>query len=189
MGKSATGKDTIYEMLLYNKELDLKEIVSYTTRPIRAKETEGKEYHFVSIEKKDQLTQEGKVIESRCYETVEGPWYYFTVDDENINIKDNNYIIIGTVDSFIKIREYYGKDVVIPIYIEVDDCKRLERAFIREKKQKTPKLEEMCRRFLADQKDFSEERLKEAGIDNRFLNETSKEAILKEISDFIKKVK
>ena len=47
MGKSATGKDTLYKELLKRKELDIKPVVPYTTRPIREGEQEGVEYHFV----------------------------------------------------------------------------------------------------------------------------------------------
>ena len=44
------------------------------------------------------------------------------------------------------------------------------RAIAREQKQDVPKYEEMCRRFLADSADFSEEKLVEAGIVRRFSN-------------------
>ena len=45
-GKSSTGKDTIYRNLMENKALRLRPIVPYTTRPVRAGETPGVEYHF-----------------------------------------------------------------------------------------------------------------------------------------------
>ena len=57
-----------------------------------------------------------------------------------------------------------------PVYIQVEDGERLSRALFREKQQKDPKYEEMCRRFLADQQDFSEEKISEAGISIRFEN-------------------
>ncbi|MDI9488375.1 MAG: guanylate kinase, partial [Bacillota bacterium] len=38
MGKSASGKDTIYKKLLEHKQLNLKNVVTYTTRPIRVYE-------------------------------------------------------------------------------------------------------------------------------------------------------
>ena len=47
MGKSATGKDHIYEQLAHDEQLHLKRITMYTTRPMRAGEAEGVEYHFV----------------------------------------------------------------------------------------------------------------------------------------------
>ena len=40
----------------------------------------------------------------------------------------------------------------------VEDGERLSRALNRERMQESPKYEELCRRFLSDAKDFSEER-------------------------------
>ena len=51
MGKSSTGKDSFYKKLLEDRELNLKKIVMYTTRPIRAGEVNGVEYFFVNEEK------------------------------------------------------------------------------------------------------------------------------------------
>ena len=170
MGKSSSGKDTIFKILLQRKDVNLNRIVSYTTRPQRSNEKTGDEYNFVSIQEKDKLLAEGKVIEIREYNTVHGPWFYFTVDDGNVDLENEDYLIIGTVESFVKIRDYYGEDKVLPIYIEVDDGIRLSRALERERGQEHPKYEEMCRRFLADQQDFSEENLKAARISNVFIN-------------------
>ncbi len=170
MGKSSSGKDTIFKLLLDRKDVKLKTIVSYTTRPIRSHEKPGDEYNFVTIQEKDKLLADGKVIEIREYNTVHGPWFYFTVDDGSVDLEQNDYLIIGTVESFVKIRDYYGEDKVLPIYIEVDDGIRLSRALERERAQEFPKYEEMCRRFLADQQDFSEENLKKANVTNVFNN-------------------
>lgn len=185
MGKSSTGKDTIFKILLERENLKLKRIVSYTTRPIRSKEQDGEEYNFVNIEEKDRLLKEGKVIEIRKYDTVFGPWFYFTVDDGQIDLAHNDYMIIGTVESYTKIRDYYGADKVCPIYIAVDDGVRLSRALRREMKQESPKYEEMCRRFLADQCDFSDEKLKEAGITRIFSNDEDIAETCDEIASFI----
>ena len=186
MGKSSSGKDTIFKLLLDKGDLDLKRIVSYTTRPIRSNEKPGDEYNFVSIEEKDKLVEAGKVIEIRKYDTVHGPWYYFTVDDGQIDLSKNDYLIIGTVESFVKIRDYYGKDAVLPIYIEVDDGVRLSRALERERSQEHPKYEEMCRRFLADQQDFSQENLDAAQVSNVFKNDDDSRITCDRIATFIK---
>ena len=50
MGKSSSGKDTIYENLLGREGLSLHPLIMYTTRPIRAGETDGVQYHFVTEE-------------------------------------------------------------------------------------------------------------------------------------------
>lgn len=66
---------------------------------------------------------------------------------------------------------YYGESRVCPIYIQVEDGERLQRALLREKQQEDPKYAELCRRFLADQDDFSEEKIQEAGIPVRYEND------------------
>lgn len=127
----------------------------------------------------------GKIIELRAYQTVHGIWKYFTADDGQIDIAgENNYLIIGTLEAFIQFRAYFGADVVIPIYITSDDGVRLERALKRERKQEQPKYAEMCRRFLADEQDFSEEKLAEAKIERRFMN-VELDILQKEIEDYI----
>ena len=171
MGKSSTGKDTLYKRILANEELHLNTVIPYTTRPIREGEKEGVEYYFCNREKVAELEAAGKVIERRDYNTIHGIWTYFTVDDGQIDLKNNDYLIIGTLESYHKIRDYYGKEFVIPIYIEVEDGERLQRALNREREQKVPKYEEMCRRFLADAKDFSKENLVAAEITKRFVNQ------------------
>ena len=185
MGKSATGKDTIYQKVLNESELNLQRIIPYTTRPIREGEEAGREYHFCNEDDVQRLEAEGRIVELRAYDTVYGIWKYFTVNDGNIQLDKENYLLIGTLEAYTKIRDYFGKDNVVPIYIEVEDGDRLIRAISREKEQDIPKYEEMCRRFLADAKDFSEEKLKEAEIDKRFIN-VSLHQTIDEVEAYIK---
>lgn len=169
-GKSSTGKDTIYRNLMENKALRLRPIVPYTTRPVRAGETPGVEYHFTDEAELAAMEAEGKVIELRAYETVHGIWKYFTADGEHVDLAHYHYAMIGVLDSFLAIRKYYGEDRVVPIYIEVEDGERLQRALDRERSQEKPRYAELCRRFLADSNDFAEEKLLKAGIRQRFEN-------------------
>ncbi|MGN0271965.1 MAG: guanylate kinase, partial [Lachnospiraceae bacterium] len=87
--------------------------------------------------------------------------------------------------AYQKLKAYYGEEHLVPIYIEVDDGIRLQRALNREKLQEQPKYAEMCRRFLADEVDFSEEKLAEAGIEKRFVNKTLDET-KQELMDYIR---
>lgn len=171
MGKSSSGKDTIYRELFKRQDISLKKIIPYTTRPIREGEEEGREYHFCNEDQVAQFQNANKIVELRAYDTVYGVWKYFTVDDGQVDLADNSYLLIGTLETYVKIRQYYGAAQVVPVYIEVEDGERLLRAIAREKEQKIPKYTEMCRRFLADSEDFSEEKLKEAGVSVRFENE------------------
>lgn len=172
IGKSASGKDSLYRCLMNRKDLNLKPVVPYTTRPIRSGEKNGETYYFCSDEQTLEMEQEGKIIELRSYQTVAGIWKYFTVDDGQIELNsDHRYLMIGTLESYTKIRDYFGIENVIPIYITLDDGERLERALHRERMQEHPGYAEMCRRYLADEKDFAPDRLKEAGITCGFQND------------------
>ncbi len=177
MGKSATGKDTVFKRLIGMKELGLRTVVGYTTRPIRKGEADGKEYFFVSVEKWQTLQRDGKVIESRTYHTVVGDWHYFTADDGQINLEKQDYLFISTLSGYEQLKKFYGDTVVLPLYIEVEDDQRLWRSVCRERRQAKPNYEEVCRRFLADQQDFSEEELKRAGILKRYKNSDLEECV------------
>lgn len=184
MGKSSTGKDTIFKELLRGGTMGLKTIVPYTTRPIRVGESDGVEYFFTDEDGFQRLKSEGKIIEDREYHTFHGLWRYFTVDDGQIQLDSNDYIMIGTLEAYLHLCEYFGKDKVLPVMIELDDGVRLQRALNREKKQVNPKYEEMCRRFLADSVDFSEEKMQQAGIERRFYNDDLFR-VLREIQEYI----
>ncbi|MBD5503339.1 MAG: guanylate kinase [Lachnospiraceae bacterium] len=170
MGRSSSGKDTIYKELLTQNQVMLQPIVPYTTRPIRAGESDGVEYHFTDEEGFLRLQNQGRVIEERVYHTCLGMWRYFTVADEEIDPKSGSYVVIGTLESYEQMRRFYGEDKVLPIMIELDDGVRLQRALDREMAQDHPRYEEMCRRFLADAEDFSKEKLNKAGISRTFYN-------------------
>ena len=188
MGKSSSGKDTIYKRLMENTELGLKPVVMYTTRPIRAGEQDGQEYHFTDEAGLLKIRESGRLVEERAYHTCLGIWYYFTADDGQIQMEKNDYLIIGTLESYQKSRAYFGAEKLVPLFVDLDDGLRLQRALDRERQQDTPQYEELCRRFLADSEDFSEEKIAEAGIVKRFINENL-DACLAQIQDYISRMK
>jgi len=185
MGKSASGKDTIFRLLQADASLNLKELVPYTTRPMRDGEVEGKAYHFVSEEDFSALLEQGLVIEHRAYHTVHGLWRYFTVKDAQLDLDRNSYLLIATLEAYNSMVAYFGREKVVPIMISLDDGVRLERALARERQQDKPRYEEMCRRFLADSADYAQEKIEAAGITRSFEN-VSVEECKEEISAYIK---
>ena len=187
MGKSSSGKDTVYKKLKEQyKEFRL--IVPYTTRPIREGEKDGVEYYFVDPEQFRAMKEDGKVIESRSYNTKCGIWTYFTADDGQIDLSAADYLLIGTLVSYQALREYFGEEAIVPVYLEVEDGLRLARALERERRQEKPKYAEMCRRFLADEEDFSEENLIKSRITERFGNEDFTECLNK-IQRYIEEIR
>ncbi|WP_026662189.1 guanylate kinase [Butyrivibrio proteoclasticus] len=185
MGKSTSGKDTIYKYLIQDEELGLKKIVPYTTRPMRDGEKDGAEYYFKNEQEYQQLKDAEKIIEERTYHTKYGEWRYFTVDDGQIDLAKGDYLVIGTLESYCSFRDYFGQEIVAPVLINVDTKIRLHRALDREDKQENPKYDEMCRRFLADEEDFSEDKISEAGVTRRFNNNDDVQSCISEIRSFI----
>lgn len=180
LGKSATGKDTLYKEILKRRP-KLRTVTMYTTRPIREGETDGVEYFFTDREELERQLASGKVIESRTYQTIAGPWTYYTVDDGQFDVADDeSCLMIGTLESYEKMCAYFEAGKMVPVYIEVPDGIRLLRAVKREENQKKPNYREVCRRYLADEKDFSEENLECLGITKRYQN-TDMEMCLEEI--------
>lgn len=183
MGKSSSGKDTIYKMLL-KEHPRFRTVVPYTTRPIREGERDGVEYFFVDAERLHEMQEEEKIIEIRSYNTKCGIWTYFTADDGQIDLDKYDYLMIGTLVSYRALREYFGEEKLVPVYIEVEDGLRLSRAIERERRQTDPKYAELCRRFLADEDDFSEKNIQAAGITRRFMNIESEKCV-SEIKKYI----
>ena len=180
LGKSATGKDTLYKEILKRRP-KLRTVTMYTTRPIREGETDGVEYFFTGREELERQLASGKVIESRTYQTIAGPWTYYTVDDGQFDgADDESCLMIGTLESYEKMCAYFEAGKMVPVYIEVPDGIRLLRAVKREENQKKPNYREVCRRYLADEKDFSEENLERLGITKRYQN-TDMEICVEEI--------
>lgn len=185
MGKSTSGKDTIYKNLIEDKALLLKKIVPYTTRPMRDGEKDGVQYFFKKEDEYKKLREEGKIIEERTYHTNYGEWRYFTVDDGQIDLENGNYLVIGTLESYCSFRNFVGEENLVPLLIDVSAKKRLERAMHREEKQATPRYDEMCRRFLADEEDFAEKKIEEAGVNYRFSNNADIESCIEAIKSHI----
>jgi guanylate kinase len=186
MGKSSSGKDSTFNRLKEDKDLNLKPVISYTTRPKRNNETNGVEYYFINEEILDEYIMTGKVIEKREYDTINGKWVYCTIDNDQFNLEKENYIAIVTLEAYKSFQSYFGSDKVFPVYIVVDDGVRLGRALGREGKQEYPNYDEMCRRFLADGIDFSSDELNNTGIKKHYNNNNLEECIENIKQDIIK---
>ena len=193
MGKSASGKDTIYQKL--KDIIDTNLYILYTTRPKREGEQQGREYFFITKNEFNEFQKKGKVIEARNYNVINSKgendiWTYATIDDEQWK-KIGKFLTIGTLESYNCIKKYLKEHPekelkLLPIYITIDENERRKRAIKREEKQAKQNYEEMERRIKADNIDFSQEKLEEAGINekNTFENYDLEECI-KKIVDYI----
>ena len=154
VGKSASGKDTLYARIL-ERHPELVPVIPYTTRPRRTGEVEGQTYCFVTEEQLRQYEAQGRVIEKREYHTVQGLWTYFTLRFP----LDQDRLLITTLEGARVLMDAYGPQVVRVVCLHVDDRTRLLRCMDREERQERPDYTELCRRFLADQSDFAPDKL------------------------------
>lgn len=187
MGRSASGKDTIFNRLINDSELDLDKIILYTTRPMRNGEQDGVQYYFVNNDTIEQLNKENKILECRTYDTALGPLSYCTVYDEQFT-GSKNLLTIGTLVSFKSLKSKLKDIDIIPIFISLDNETLYERAVIREMKNINPNFEEIERRFQADLLDFSIDKLRDSGITEEctFYNYDLEETV-KSVKEYINK--
>ncbi len=155
VGKSCSGKDTLYARILAQNRPGLVPVVPCTTRPRRPGEVEGQSYHFATQEQLRRYEAEGQVVEKREYHTTQGLWTYFTLRFQ----LDRDRVLITTLEGARALMDCYGSEHVQVVFLHTDDRTRLLRCIDREGRQERPDYDEVCRRFLADQADFSRERL------------------------------
>lgn len=158
LGKTGSGKSTIYNKIISDKEFvnenDIKPLIYCTTRKKRENEIEGVDYYFTTMN--DYLIdfRDKKVIESREYTKIdEGIVRYYTTIDNIESQKCNALICAGSVDQYFSYRKQGYR--VIPIVIGISNYNRITRILNREKNISDNKIKEICRRFLEEDNEFN----------------------------------
>lgn len=150
IGKSASGKDTFLKKEVANGK---KPVVSYTTRPMREGEVNGKDYEFVSPAVFRIMEKRGMIAESRSYHTkVQGKddlWYY---GSPKLDPEREDFVAVVDISGAMSYLQIYGADMLDIKLIEVDDDIREARAKRRGSFDKT----EWDRRKKDDAEKFSE---------------------------------
>jgi len=169
-GPSGSGKGTIIKEVM-KKIPDLLYSVSYTTRPKREGEIEGKDYFFISKDEFEKLIDEDFFIEwAKVYD------YYYGTGKEFVlnNLNDNKDVILEIeIQGAKKIREIYDKKNVIFIFIAPPDFKELEKRIMNRKRGETE--EEIKKRM-----DFAKKEIEESkNYDYIIINDNINKAVKK----------
>jgi guanylate kinase len=155
VGASGSGKDTLCNEIVKRKLAT--PIVTYTTRPIRPNEKNGREYNFVTEQEYQDFKSKGKIVEERSYNTKHGVWRYFVANDGQFDTATRNkYILVDSLEGATSLVQKFGAQICV-VHIHVDDETRLQRCIEREKAGKKDYVE-LCRRFFHDAEDFSQEK-------------------------------
>ena len=144
-GKSGAGKDTIQNWIL-SKYPNTHKIVSHTTRPPRDYEVDGEDYNFIDIVDFTQMVLNGEMLEATEFNS----WFYGTsikeLREDKLNVGVFNPTGVESLMADPRIELY-------SLYVNCDDKTRLIRCLSREE---SPNCAEICRRYFADEKDFSD---------------------------------
>lgn len=143
IGKAGAGKDFLLQEILKARP-DFHEIISYTTRPPREGEVNGKNYYFI--------TEEEFAATPMLEEVSFRDWHYGT----SLKAFDPAAINIGVFNPE-GLRKLFAYDnlTIYPFYVYADTRVRLIRQLSREQ---LPDIEEIYRRFHADNADFGDEK-------------------------------
>ena len=145
IGKAGSGKDTMMHKVL-ERNLNLHEIVSCTTRPRREGEVEGINYFYLTPEQFGDKVLHDEMLEATCF----NDWFYGTSYDSLRSDIINIGVFNPTgVDSLLS-----RPDVEVQVYyVMASDKTRLLRQLNRED---NPDVKEIIRRYSADEIDFSD---------------------------------
>ena len=149
-GKSGSGKDTLLNKIMYAKP-KFNRVVPTTTRPKRDYEIEGVDYHFLDEVSFTKELLENNLIEATSFQVAyDTSWFYGTnikdLSKDNVNIGVFNLQAIRCMLDDDRLK-------VCPIFVDASNKTRLLRNLHREQ---SPNCHEICRRFMADEKDFFE---------------------------------
>ena len=150
-GKAASGKDTLKKYIVEALELsgiEFNNVVNTTTRPPREGEVDGVNYYFCSAE---EMTK--KILNDEMAEAVLfNDWVYGT---ENKALSEDKLNVgIFNLEGIEALRQNPNHNI-FAVYLDVEDSVRLIRYLNRENMTKE-KINEMFRRYKADEIDFAD---------------------------------
>ena len=149
VGKSCSGKTTILNEVL--SKLEIPVLMSYTTRPPRTNEIDGKEYKFVDMHTFDTDYKNEDVLEYDCYriDSIRQTWVYYSKKSDLLLDKISQIKIVSPVGLSQLMSNKELKNNIVSIYIDSSDRLRQKRYLSR-----CTSPDNMNDRFKRDEKNF-----------------------------------
>ncbi len=140
VGQAASGKD--YARKILEEVLGLKYGISYTTRPPRVGEINGKDYHFI-----DENSFKEKIQQNEWYEyVIFNGWYYGTLNNQ---FYGDCKVYIMTPIGLSHVKPEDRKDSLVVFFSIPEEIRRLRM------NQRQGNADSVERRIEADAKDFA----------------------------------
>lgn len=148
IGKSCTGKDTLLESILRDKEfcnvINLHKLVRYTTRDRRPTEVDGQDYHFINDKNFHKMFDKNDNAIVTSFNMVDRKVYYAT----NFSTIDPNKVYITTGDP--DLLSEYGKFCDLCVIYLIPPDYEIMRRFTKRNTLSTDYWKECNRRYLDD---------------------------------------
>ena len=152
MGKTCSGKNAVVKELVSR---GWSQIITYTSRPKRRGEKNGREYFYISEEDFASKINSGYFAEWKSYDVNGKTWYYGSPSEEIIeaSLDDKNHVIIltpqGVEDTLSFLSKYISDYQINTIYLYANRSTILNR--LQKRKDKNDSIE---RRMRTDDIDF-----------------------------------
>jgi guanylate kinase len=145
LGKTCSGKTTLLAQLV---ELGYKTIVTYTTRPKRPNEVDGKDYFFISKQQYDHLEEFNLLVAPNTFTNAYGTKWSYGINVHDLNF-DEDYVVITEPKGYRDLVQKLGEQNVCGVYLNTSYEIRLLRGLNR-----NDHAAELLRRLDADELDF-----------------------------------
>ncbi len=134
IGASASGKTTLADGFV-RRNPQYQKVVTYTTRPRRPSESDGKDYHFISEHEFNHMAIKGEFVEHTTYRG----WQY------GIKKSDchDNSVIVATPSGLRELKKEFSN--VFSVYLYVERAYRLIKSL-----ERGDDVDEAYRRSLSD---------------------------------------
>lgn len=128
MGKTSSGKSTLEQNLVKYYPNKYKQIISHTTRAMRANEIDGETYHYIKNDENGKTAKEkfkemelnGEFLQVTHYDTE----YYASAKSEYFSEKENTLLVVTPAQAYKlkeKFRTEYPDIEVIIVYFDISD--------------------------------------------------------------------
>lgn len=145
LGPTCSGKTTVLKQLV---DVGYETLVTYTTRPKRINEVNGKDYHFISEQQYSHLDKLNLLIAKNTFKNAYGTEWHYAINRQDIDL-DKDIVVITEPKGYRDLIKNFGKENVVGIYLKID----YETRFIRGLNRKDC-VQELLRRLSADEEDF-----------------------------------
>lgn len=164
LGPTLAGQEILKVRLMKEESYNFHKIIKTTTREKRFDEIDGDNYHFISVERLKNIPTE-EIVERKDFDKIT----YFT-HSKDIDLENNNYLDVNSIEGLDKYIAYYGENAIVPIFVKMNRDERIQLVLTHERQKKNPNYSAMCQKYLDEASIYSDENLAKRNITDIVIN-------------------